>query len=184
LLFVLNKESSNKTPELRTATEKVLGENATVRSKTPEVDLEIKDLDEITTKEEILEALQRDLGTDCGVTLESVRSLRNGYGGTKTAAVRLAAPTAKKLLERTHIRVPWTDCSVREVIRPLKFYTCWHFGHLYKNCKSRVDRSKSCIKCGVEGHKVANCKTDARCALCAEGDKQQSVTHTAGSSRC
>ncbi|XP_025264501.1 uncharacterized protein LOC112637952 [Camponotus floridanus] len=131
------------------ATEKVLGENATVRSKTPEVDLEIKDLDEITTKEEILEALQRDLGTDCGVTLESVRSLRNGYGGTKTAAVRLAAPTAKKLLERTHIRVPWTDCSVREVIRPLKFYTCWHFGHLYKNCKSRVDRSKSCIKCGV-----------------------------------
>jgi len=141
-------------------------------------------MDEVTTKEEVVEVLQRELGANSEVTLAAIKSLRSSYSKTQTAVVRLLVPAAKKLLEPRSIRVGWTYCRVRETVRPLKCFRGWNFGHLSRNCKSEKDRSRCCIRCGEEGHKVATCKSDARCVLCvAKGDKE-AANHIAGCSRC
>ena len=130
LLIVLTKESSGKATDLHQAMQTSLGENANVSIKARELDVEVKDLDEITTKEEIVEALQRLLGADSGITLISIKSLRPAYYGTQTAVVGLLAPVAKKFLGRRNIRIGWTYCRIRELIKPLKCIRCWDFGHL------------------------------------------------------
>ena len=105
LLLVFTKESSAKVPELHQVIHNAIGENAIVKPKVQEVDVELKNMDEITTKEEVVNAIQRDVGADSGVTLASIRSLRPTYNGTQTAVVRLLAPVAEKLLERKNIRI-------------------------------------------------------------------------------
>lgn len=183
LLIVLNKESSARAPELRSQFEGVLGESATVQSKAQEVDLEIRDLEENATKEEISAALQRVLGPDYPDTEHFLKSLRKAYGETQTALIRLVVPVARKLLDTGTIRVGWCNCRIREVVRPLKCYKCWKFGHLSRNWRS-VDRAKDCIKCGNAGHKVAECTASAKCVICAEAGDGAPTAHIAGSSRC
>ena len=184
LLLVFTKESSAKVPELYQVIQNAIGENAIVKPKVQEVDGELKDMDEITTKEEVVNAIQRDVGADSGVTLASIRSLRPTYNGTQTAVIRLLAPVAEKLLERKNIRIGWTYCRIRELVRPQKCFKCWNFEHLSWSCKSEVDRSNSCIKCGGEGHQVAECSADAHCVLCATKGGKEPVNHIAGSRRC
>jgi len=184
LLIVLTKESSARTSELHKAVQDALKEQAEVRSRVQELDIEIKDMDEVTTKEEVVEVLQRELGANSGVTLAAIRSLRSSYGKTKTAVVKLLVPAAKKFLELRSIRVGWTYCRVRESVRPLKCFRCWNFGHLFRNCKSEEDRSRCCIRCGEKGHKVATCNNDTRCVLCEAKDDKEAANHIAGSSKC
>lgn len=71
LLIVLKKESLGMAPKLHKAMEGVLGSEAVVRSRIQEIDLEIKDIDEVTMKEEGLEAIQQELSADGSVTLSS-----------------------------------------------------------------------------------------------------------------
>ncbi|KMQ88441.1 gag-pol polyprotein [Lasius niger] len=182
MLIVLTKENTDKAPGLQKAIADLLGEEAQVVSKVQEEDLEIKDLDETTTKEEVLEALQNAAGKDCKITVDAIKSLRKAYGGTQTASVRLAVTMAKKVVgERGKIKMGWVNCRIRGVERPIK---CWHFGHLANKCKSGVDRSKLCVKCGKDGHKVADCKEEAQCALCAEKGNTENCAHITGDGRC
>lgn len=148
-------------PKLHKVMEGVLGSEAVGRSRIQKIDLEIKDIDEVTMKEEGLEAIQQELGADGSVTLSSVRSLRFAYNRTQVAVVRLTMQTARKLLELKNIQIQWSYCRIRELMRLLKCFKCWNVRHLSRNCRSQTDRSKCCIKCGKEGHKVVDCKAEA-----------------------
>lgn len=182
LLIVLDKKSSAKTDELRKLMADALKEEAEVSSKTQVVDLEIRDIEEIATKREVADALQKAAGEDCEIPVDAVKSLRRAYGETQIASVRLPAGTARKIVgEEGKIRI---RCRIREVRTPIKFFKCWNFGHLSSRCKSEVDRSKHCIECGEDGHKIAECTKDARCVLCTNDGKEASCDHVAGSRRC
>lgn len=98
LLIVLNKKSADKAPQLQKAIADLLKEEAEVVSRMQEVDLEIRDLDETTTKEEVLEALEKTVGEECKIAAKAVKSLRKAYGGTQIACVKLAATVAKKVV--------------------------------------------------------------------------------------
>lgn len=76
----------------------LLKEDATVTSKGPQEDLEIRDVDDTTTKEDILAALQKAAGEECQILLDAIRSLRSAYRGTQTATMTLAEPVARKVL--------------------------------------------------------------------------------------
>ena len=185
LLIVLSKEDTEKGQGLQKAIANILGDDAKVISKGPEGDLEIRDLDGMTTKEEILTALHKAAGDTSTITLDGIRSLRKAYGGTQTASVTLAASIVENLLgEHGKIRIGWVNCRIRKVERLSKCYKCWHYGHLSDKCKSVVDRSKLCTKCGQEGHKAATCQKEGRCMLCTETDITKNCAHMAGSSRC
>ncbi|KMQ86562.1 gag-pol polyprotein [Lasius niger] len=185
MLIVLTKENTDKAPGLQKAIADLLGKEAQVVSKVQEEVLEIKDLDETTTKEEVLDALQNAAGKDCKITVDAIKSLRKAYGGTQTASVRLAVTVAKKVVgERGKIKIGWVNCRIRRVERPIKCFKCWHFGYLANKCKSGVDRYKLCIKCGKDGHKVADCKEEAQCTLCAEKGNTENCAQIAAGGRC
>lgn len=67
---------------------------------------------------------------------------------------------------------------------PIQCYKCWHYDHLAVQYKSKVDLSKLCIKCGKEGHKVADCNNTAHFILCVEQTDTKNIAHFAGSSKC
>lgn len=185
LLIILSKENTDKGQGLQKTIADLLKDDAKVISKGPQEGLEIRDLDDTTTKEDILIALQKAVGEESQIPSDAIRSLRNAYRGTQTALVTLAAPIAQKILgEHGKIRIGWVNCRIRAVERPMQCYKCWHFGHLAIHCKREVDRSQLCIKCGQGGHKVAACKNPARCALCAEQHSTENLAHHAGTSRC
>ncbi|XP_015123376.1 uncharacterized protein LOC107045574 [Diachasma alloeum] len=168
--IIVAKDKEDQAEGLRKAIAELLGDD---------------DLDELTTKEEVLKALQLAAAVDCQIPLDVVRSLRNAFGGTQTASVTAAATVAKNVLgERGKIRIGWVNCRIRRVDRLVKCFKCWHYGHLAIKCKSEVDRVKLCTKCGEAGLKAAACEKEARCALCSEKDRTKNCAHIAGSSRC
>lgn len=181
ILLVLNKESQDKADDFSTAVDQVLGDEATTSASVPTVMVEIVHMDGTTSREEVHEALVKDLGES--FQLEAVMSVRDTYGGTRTALLKVTPQAAKKLLEKKTVRINWSSCRVREVIRPPKCFRCWQFGHIAKKCSSSVDRSKLCIRCGTDGHKADKCIAQTCCILCKENGGEK-TSHISGSTKC
>lgn len=156
-----------------------LGAEAEVKSLEPKATIEIRDLDSLTSKEEVEDAIRRDLPNvgdfRVGLTKENTR-------GQKIAFVELGRHDAAKLLESGKIRVGWINarCKKREAIR--RCFKCFGFGHVAGVCKG-TDRSSTCFRCGETGHKKQSCKADESCALCKERGAAD-TKHTAGSGKC
>lgn len=180
LLFEMKREDGQDKKEYQELVEKALGTDVTVRMLTQEATIVCKDIDEITTKEEVLAAIQDQLqGIIDGA---AIKSLRATYGGTQTAVICLPIDKAKKLLAVGKVKIGWTICRIRESVRPMTCFKCLDFGHMAKDCKN-PDRSKLCRRCGQEGHIAAKCQKEPICLLC--GDKAEgSQGHITGSSRC
>ena len=92
LLLQLRHAPDIKTKDLRTAVRNILGSNANVISREHLITLYIRDLDEVTTKADIYEALH----VQCNIatpTSDQV-NLRNGYRGTHVAYIKLSADVA------------------------------------------------------------------------------------------
>ncbi|XP_015124945.1 uncharacterized protein LOC107046756 [Diachasma alloeum] len=185
MLLILKRKKADGAPQLHKAIAGLLGEDAKVLSKAPQEEFEIKDLDEITTKEEVLEALQVAAGDEYTIDSGAVKSIRKAFRGTQTASVTLAATAAKKIVgEHGKIKIGWVICRMIRVERPVKCFRCWHYGHLATQCKSEADRSKLCTRCTEPGHKIAECKKEPLCALCTERGNAVDSAHVAGSGKC
>lgn len=91
LLFELNRPAHQNTGEFRSAIEEVLGDVAKVRSLSHEVNIEIRDIDEVTSKEDIYEALVKISDEFESLHPTAVKSLRRAYGGTQTATIGVSA---------------------------------------------------------------------------------------------
>ncbi|CAD6216258.1 GSCOCG00012876001-RA-CDS [Cotesia congregata] len=179
LLITLSRKSTDRGQALQKTIAGILQEDAKVICKGPQEDVEIRDLDGTTTKEDIQAALKTEIGETCEIPLGTIK-IHKAYRGTQTAVMTLPAAAARKILTGSgKVRIGWANCRIRATRRPIQCFKCWHFGHLGSQCKSNVDRSKLCIRCGQEGHKIAKCENPAKCVLCAD----QSAHH-AGASRC
>ncbi|XP_052742281.1 uncharacterized protein LOC128198872 [Bicyclus anynana] len=55
-------------------------------------------------------------------------------------------------------------------------------GHTGPVCPSKKDRSSLCFRCGVEGHKAAECVATMRCAVCVDAGLPSG--HIMGSNNC
>ncbi|XP_044597531.1 uncharacterized protein LOC123274106 [Cotesia glomerata] len=153
----MSQQTRFEIPSRRTITG-ILQDDAKVVCKGPQETIEIRDIDEETTKEEIQAALKEEVGKDHEIPLEGIK-IRKAFRGTQTAAVTLPMTIARKLVEGTgKIHVGWVNCRIKATTRPIQCFKCWHFGHVGPQCKSQVDRSKLCIRCGQEGHRIADCK--------------------------
>ncbi|KAL7725631.1 hypothetical protein ACLKA6_005690 [Drosophila palustris] len=177
LLLELNGASKNNTN-----ISNALGLQSGIRTVTQESCLEIRDLDSLATKEDIVAAIAAETGVPC-VDTESVKSLRQSFAGTQLAIVCLNPALAKALLQVGKLKIGWTRCQVRERISQRRCYRCLEFGHLANRCTSTVDRTGLCLRCGVNGHKAASCSSEPKCFHCMENNRQD-CNHFAGSKRC
>ncbi|XP_037929441.1 cellular nucleic acid-binding protein-like [Teleopsis dalmanni] len=176
LLLELKKASESNTVGFQSAVISVLGDSVRVAALTHSKTVVIKDLDEITSEQEICEALRLGSGIN-NLEKGNVRMVGGKQRGLQIAFVKLAASDADKLLNTGKIRIGWSICRIMECVEPKRCIKCWRFGHIAANCKFPEDRSKSCRRCGEEGHFAAACSKDSKCILC--GGK-----HAVGNARC
>lgn len=159
-----------------------VGDAGTVRSLLPRVTLEFLDLDSITTKEEVEEALQRELREKADDTKVTVSNPNRR--GQIMAFVEMNEQEAEKLLQTARIRVGWINSRIRRRIYVTRCFKCIGYGHQARDCKG-PDRSGLCYKCGKEGHKGASCTEQLQCVLCTGlQENPESLNHVPGSGAC
>ncbi|GBP73798.1 hypothetical protein EVAR_54850_1 [Eumeta japonica] len=73
MLTTLSRESTHKGQVLQKTIADILKQEAKVINTEPEKDLEICDLDDTTTQDDVLEALQKVAGNECGITAEIMK---------------------------------------------------------------------------------------------------------------
>ncbi|EDW35117.1 GL15642 [Drosophila persimilis] len=180
LLLELKDASKETAQLLREDIGTVLGGKVEARALTQQTRLEMLDLDEMATTEDVRKAFSEQMG----ITLDAdaIKSLRPGFGGTQRAIICLPATLATKALSVGKVKVAWSVCRIRERNLPLKCFRCLEIGHVALNRKNSVDRSGWCFRCGSAEHKVSNCHNEAKCFLCVGKGKPHS--HVAGSHRC
>ncbi|XP_044574127.1 uncharacterized protein LOC123258324 [Drosophila ananassae] len=177
LLLELAAGKDAKVLDLRQTLSQVLGEAASVRAVTEETNIKIRDLDDLTTKDELVAAIVAQMSTQ--EEAFRVKSLRPGYSGTQVATLGAGPDLASKILSEGRLRIGWTVCRVRERKAQRRCYRCLNFGHIAAFCKEQTDRSNWCLRCGKPGHKVATCTSEAKCFLCAAANKPDQA-HVAG----
>ena len=152
LLLELGKTGA-ETPVLQRAIASSLNESAIVTALTHKEYVIVMDIDEATEIAEVAEAVSMVIGPD-RVTPDVIK-MRGSYSGTKAATIALPAGVANKLVKAGRVRIGWVNCRVRFSV--VKCYKCLESGHISRNCKSKLDRSKQCFQCGKEGHKKVAC---------------------------
>ncbi|CAB0037477.1 unnamed protein product [Trichogramma brassicae] len=135
---------------------KVLGTAATASALLHTSTIEIKDLDECATKEEVTAALDALLGVPVSKR-DPVKSLRKAYAGTQVAVVALPDDLAATALKLGHVRIGWVNCRIRAREEAARCYRCWSPGHVAARCKG-PDRTELCYRCGQKGHQAKDCK--------------------------
>ena len=181
-MLELSKSADKSADNFRGKVESVLGEEAEVRARKQEIVVECKDLDEVTSREDICAALKQQFNLG-DIDQSAIKRMKKAYGGTQTAIISLPAESAIKLITAGKVRVGWVVCRLREQISLKRCFRCLDFGHFAAACTSQHDRSRSCRKCGEEGHLIKDCTGDPRCMLCS-GKEGVDGRHIAGSSRC
>ncbi|CAB0035524.1 unnamed protein product [Trichogramma brassicae] len=100
------KKGVENAPALGEELGKVLGTAATASALLHTSTIEIKDLDECATKEEVTMALDALLGAPVSKR-DPVKSLRKAYAGTQVAVVALPDDLAATALKLGHVRIGW-----------------------------------------------------------------------------
>lgn len=180
-LLIQLKNSEHSTSLFKEGLGTSLGDNAEVKSLTPSKTIECKDIDEITSPEDVVTAIKSQFEID-NISLTDI-SLRKAYGGTQTASIKTTEATARKLLDKGELKLGWSICHFKEKTTLTKCFRCLEFGHMARNCKSDTDRSKMCRKCGEVGHIAKLCTKNACCMFCVK-DHPDKAKHVAGSNSC
>lgn len=112
-------------------------------------------LDEITTQEEVMEAIesmldQQNSGMEIKITLRTLPR------GQKMAILTMAPELARRILEQGHLRVGYVSCRARLWVDKKRCFRCLVFGHNTRDCTG-PDRTNCCRGCGQEGHLIKSC---------------------------
>ncbi|KAM8701306.1 hypothetical protein ACLKA7_001851, partial [Drosophila subpalustris] len=151
LILRMHRNTDPATEQLHTALSAVFSGKAEVKAMQETVDVEVLDIDETTTAEEVLTALFASL--ECDIPARATPHMRKAYGGTQIATLALQPVIANKVLESGKVRIGWVVCRVRRKIDPKRCFRCMGFGHTSSRCRSQHAVSKeTCFKCADTGH--------------------------------
>ena len=140
------------------------------------ISLHLKGMDAITTRDEVLAAIE----SETGAKRETVRmgEFRPFYGSSQAVTLTLPAEPAERLIKQRELRIGYNSCSVMRRVTLVQCFRCWEHGHMASECAGAVDRSKSCRNCGAVGHLQEDCNGTKHCLLCEKGG------HSAGTGGC
>jgi len=146
-------------------------------------EVEITDLDEVTTKAEVLAAVLKALREEDLPSADDIKI--TGLWATRDSRQKATA-TVPVAISRslTSIRVGWTQCRVRpRRPEPARCYQCHGFGHSTRQCTG-PDLSHACRRCVQNGHTQAICtEGEDQCVAC-DRMKAPRVPHKPSSGAC
>lgn len=183
ILLELKKEQTGSTEGYKEEISRILGDQAQIKTLKQETTVELRDLDDITTKDDIAEAIRSEIKELGLFSVSAIKTIRAAYAGTQIAVISLPAQEAKYLLQAQKIKIGWTICRIREKAQLKKCFRCLEYGHVAKACSNLEDRSKCCIKCGEEGHFAKSCTNNPFCIACKKNGKAN-TEHQIGSRKC
>jgi len=170
----MQKPSDPATQKLHTAIKSAFSGKAEVAMLEDTVQVEIRDLDEMPTCEELLQAVYAE--EECDIPAGAAYGMRKAYGGTQTATVHLRPEHAQRILDKRKIRVEWVECRIRQKMEPRRCYKCMGLGHMSARCRASEATAKntqqSCFTCGKDGHKYKTCtQGKPKCIICTRSGK-------------
>nr|XP_041633463.1 uncharacterized protein LOC121503263 [Drosophila kikkawai] len=169
----MQKSLDPSTRQLQAALKTAISGKAEVTVVQETVQVEIRDLDDLTSGEEVTMALFA--GENCDIQSDAAPRMWKAFGGTQIATVSLRPEHARRLLEKDKIRIGWVVCSIREKLEPRRCYKCMGFGQTSVGCRASEATGKAtqeaCFKCGGTGHKHYTCQGKPRCIPCMQGGK-------------
>ncbi|XP_062714136.1 uncharacterized protein LOC134290922 [Aedes albopictus] len=177
MILELRRDPKGSSSSYKELTEKAMGDKVEVRALCPEATLLCKDLDEVTSEQEVELAMKEQC--ELGEARMTIR-VRNGPSGTKVASIKLPIDAANKALRVGKIKIGWCVCPLSISQQPEVCFKCLEYGHLARDCKG-PDRSKLCRRCGEEGHKAQDCRKSPKCLICANTENSN---HPTGGRRC
>lgn len=174
--------NSKNNQEFGSRLKEIMKEEATVKCLEPKETIEIRDLDDITTTDEIEEAILRETKLD---TLEMKLSLiETNSRGLKLAIVEMSARLANKVLELPNIKIGWVRCRIRKRLKVKRCYRCFGYGHHQSECEGPNRKGEQwCIQCEEKGHIKKGCQSAPSCFLSTE-KHLKSTSHLPGSGKC
>ncbi|XP_041632353.1 uncharacterized protein [Drosophila kikkawai] len=166
LLLRMQKPQDPSTQQLQAALRTAISDKAEVAVMQETVQVEIRDLDEMTSGGEVTMALFA--GEDCDIPSNAAPRMRKAFGGTQTATVSLRPDHARRLLDKGKIRIGWVVCRIRQKTELRRCFKCMGYGHTSTRCRASDSVAKatqnSCFRCGEEGHKHYTCQAKPRAA--------------------
>jgi hypothetical protein len=170
LRVVLNKETENGETISKTL-QKAIGECAKTVTLKESTRVQISDVDEEASDNEILGAIADKTGSIDTVNIVSKRKVGRGV-----QLVYVSVPSAVVHKVTPRIRKGYTNCRTKPMIEVKKCFKCQSFGHTRSNC-TEAEIEDRCWKCGEAGHKSHACEKKPKCLLCA---KETSDDHIMG----
>lgn len=181
LIEIPGSDTKELARELCSRAANVLGEEVAVSCPEIKGEIRIVGFDESVGASDIAHGVSKAGGCKASeVTITPITPMRNGLCMTWVKCPIAAAIKASKAGK---IPLGWTMARLElQKPRKLRCFKCWELGHHRNMCKSGVDRSKACYRCGVDGHPAVSCTNEAHCVLCES--KGISARHRTGSHMC
>lgn len=167
LLLIVENGADKAEVLKRELIEKVPGASASILLSKKVV--HIKDMDEVTNKSEIVEAISRAAGAKREDF--EVRAIRPAYGNKQNATIIMKDDDANRLIQTGRVKIGWTYCRILERKIDPRCYRCWEHGHLKAQCNG-PNREGLCLKCVKAGHTANQCKNEAFCVICQKEGHQ------------
>ncbi|KYN17083.1 Gag-Pol polyprotein, partial [Trachymyrmex cornetzi] len=183
LLEIPGAEGGSKADKLAEKLKTALEGQEDVLITRPEkmAEIRIKDLEESTTKNDIL--LTLTLLGSCHERVFKMGEIIPSYNGMGTIWIRCPLAIAKNITKSKRIRIGWTNVRVELLPeRIMLCYKCLEPGHIKKQCSSETDRSLLCYRCGLPGHIAKGCTEQVSCPVCAA--KNLKANHRMGGPAC
>jgi hypothetical protein len=160
----------------------LIGDKVRARPMQDKVSVEIKEIEPLVSREEIVEPLVGELEVKDGGEV-GVKTMRRAPWCTQSAIVVLPKVYVDKGGESIRIRTGLTIATLRVLPGVVKCYRCHLFGHTANKCSVVSPDKEICRKCGERDHTIAVCPNMPCCAICSKVTGVR-IDHVTGSLAC
>lgn len=137
--------------------------------------VQISDVDEEATNEDILAAITERAGNIEEVNITNKRKVGQGV---QIIYATIPTTTAHKVIPR--LRIGYTNCKVKKIVEVKKCFKCQGFGYTRVSCTGE-EVADRCWRCGETGHKSRACERNPKYFLCV---REETNDHVLGTRRC